>query len=72
MKSTNEITQAHEIPIDVSRQDLAGMLGITPRHLDRLARAGWIEGKADDGRFNLKRAVQSYLGYCAWKGQTSH
>lgn len=69
-KIGTKITPAEDIPAEVSSADLSEILGVGVRQLQRLTREGWIEGKLTHGRYNLKTAVRTYLGYCLMVGRS--
>ena len=67
--SQTKITAAKDIPNEVSTADMAQVLGISVRQLQRLTREGWVEGHLGHGRYDLKRAVRAYFGYCQMLGR---
>lgn len=52
------------LPETATTQEIADILGVTPRHLQQLVSEGHIDGKLERGRFNLRRAIATYLAYC--------
>jgi hypothetical protein len=47
--------------IECSTDEMAEVLGILPRTLQKLQRDGWIEGKVAHGRWDLGKTTRSYL-----------
>lgn len=62
-----DLSAALGISRDCTTRELAEVLGITPRHVESLAAAGWIETSPSSTprrlRFPLLCAVKQYIDY---------
>lgn len=48
------------LKLEATTEDMAGVLGVHARSLQKLQRDGWIEGKIGHDRWNVAQTVQSY------------
>ncbi|MGI2031397.1 hypothetical protein ACRQ1B_03290 [Rhizobium panacihumi] len=47
-------------PTEVTTADMAEILGVHERTLQKLAKDGWINGKLGHDRWDMKKTVQYY------------
>jgi hypothetical protein len=49
--------------LECSTKEMAAMLSIHPRSLQKLAQEGWIEGRTGHNTWRLAQTVQSYTSH---------
>ena len=49
------------LPTEATTADMADVLGIHPRTLQKLAKEGWIDGRLGHDRWDVLKTIRYYL-----------